>query len=138
MTDYRLVNIKDNINNTINLLVQDICKENKINYEKQEYKVLFSNEKIFVKNNDIKFTSGAKKSLSFYGKVYSKKKGNVIESIYLKDEVIHLKVNNDSLLIMCEGIENSTEVDNDQELLHFYVAPGNLLIMQDPLLWQTI
>ena len=138
MTDYKLVNIEDSINSTISFLVKDICKENKINYEKQEYKVLFSNEKILVKHNDVKFTSGSKNSLSFYGKIYSNKNGRVIESIYLKDEVIHLEPNHSSLLIMCEGIKNSTKVDDDQDLLHFYVAPVNLTTMQDPSLWQAI
>jgi len=138
MTEYKLVKIEDSINETITFIVQDICKENKINYEKQEYKVLFSNEKILVKNNDVKFTSGSKNSLSFYGKIYSNKRGRVIESIYLKDDAIHLEPNNNSLLIICEGIKNSTKVDDDQDLLHFYVAPANLIIMQDPSLWQAI
>jgi hypothetical protein len=138
MIHYILSDIKDNINNTINLLVQDICKENKINYEKQNYKVLFSNEKLLVKNNDIKFTSGSKKSLSFYGKVYSNKKGKIIESIYLNDQIVFLEPNNSSLLIMYDGINNSTTVESDEELLHFYVAPEILLKMQDPVLWQTL
>jgi hypothetical protein len=138
MIHYSLSDIKDNINNTINLLVQDICKENKINHEKQNYKVLFSNEKILVKNNDIKFTSGVKKSLSFYGKVYLNKKGKIIESIYLEDKTIYLEPNNSSLLVMYDGVNNSTKVDIDEDLLHFYVAPSILLGMQDPLLWQTL
>jgi hypothetical protein len=138
MIHYSLSDIKDNINNTINLLVQDICKENKINHEKQNYKVLFSNEKILVRNNDIKFTSGVKKSLSFYGKVYLNKKGKIIESIYLEDKTIYLEPNDSSLLIMYDGVNNSTKVDIDEDLLHFYVAPSILLEMQDPLLWQTL
>jgi hypothetical protein len=138
MIHYSLSDIKDNINNTINLLVQDICKENKINHEKQNYKILFSNEKILVKNNDIKFTSGVKKSLSFYGKVYLNKKGKIIESIYLEDKTIYLEPNDSSLLIMYDGVNNSTKVDIDEDLLHFYVAPSILLGMQDPLLWQTL
>jgi hypothetical protein len=138
MIHYKIVDIKDNINSIINLLVEDICKENKINYQKQKYKVLFSNEKILVKDNDIKFTSGLKNSLSFYGKVYSNKKGRVVESIYLKDEIVHIEPNHSSLLIMYEGIPNSTKVDSDEDLLHFYVAPEILLKMQDPLLWQTL
>jgi hypothetical protein len=138
MTHYKLVKIEDSIKETITFIVQDICKENKINYEKQDYRVLFSNEKILVKNNDVKFTSGSKNSLSFYGKIYSNKRGRVIESIYLKDDAINLEPNNNSLLIVCEGIKNSTTVDDDQDLLHFYVAPANLTIMQDPSLWQAI
>jgi hypothetical protein len=138
MIYYKLVDIKDNINNTINFLVQDICKENNINYEKQDYKVLFSNEEILVKNNDIKFTSGSKKSLSFYGKIYSNKKGKIIESIYLKDEIVYLEPNSNSLLIIYDSTNNSSTVDNDESLLHFYVAPAILLKMQDPILWQNL
>jgi hypothetical protein len=118
--------------------VQDICKANKVNYEKQDYKVLFSNEKILVKNNDIEFTSGSKKSLSFYGKIYLNKKGKIIESIYLKDKVVQLEPTHDSLLIIYDSTNNSTKVDIDEDLLHFYVAPAILLKMQDPLLWETL
>jgi hypothetical protein len=119
-------------------MVQDICKENKINYQKQEYRILFSNEKILVKNKDIKFTSGAKKSLSFYGKIYLNKKGKIIESIYLKDNLLQLEPKPNSLLVMCEGIDNSTLVENDEILTHFYVAPEALTRLQDPTLWQNL
>lgn len=138
MICYKLSDIKDNVNRTISLLVQDICKANKVNYEKQDYKVLFSNEKILVKNNDIEFTSGSKKSLSFYGKIYLNKKGKIIESIYLKDKVVQLEPTHDSLLIIYDSTNNSTKVDIDEDLLHFYVAPAILLKMQDPLLWETL
>lgn len=138
MIYYMIVDIKDDINNVISLLVQNICKENKINYQKQEYKILFSNEKMLVRNNDIKFTSGTKNALSFYGKLYSDKKGKVIEKIYLKDDVITFEPKHDNLLIMFEGIDNSTIVDDDQDLLYFYVAPNNLITMQDPSLWQDL
>ena len=138
MINYKLINIEDDVNSTINMLVQYACKENKINYQKQEYRVLFSNEKILVKNNDVKFTSGAKNSLSFYGKIYFNKKGKVLENIYLKDEVVRLEPNHDDILIMYEGVDNSTIVNEDQDILYFYVAPSNLLIMQDPSLWQIL
>lgn len=138
MIGYILSNITDDINNTIKLLIQDICKENKINYEKQEYKILFSNEKVFAKNNDIKFISGSKKSLSFHGKIYSNKNGKIIENIYLKDEVVQLEPDQNSLLVIYEETKNSTVVENDEDLLHFYIAPAVLLKMQDPNLWQTL
>jgi hypothetical protein len=138
MIDYRFFKIQDNINKTINLIVKDICKENKINYQKQEYKILFSNEKILFKNNDIKFTSGSKKSLSFYGKTYLNKKGKIIESIYLKDSLVQFEPENNSLLIMCEGVDNSTMVENDEYLTHFYVAPEALTSLHDPILWQYL
>jgi hypothetical protein len=138
MIQYKISDISDSVHNTINLMVQDICKENKINYQKQEYRILFSNEKILVKNKDIKFTSGAKKSLSFYGKIYLNKKGKIIESIYLKDNLLQLEPKPNSLLIMCEGIDNSTLVENDEILTHFYVAPEALTRLQDPTLWQNL
>ena len=138
MIQYKISDISDSVHNTINLTVQDICKENKINYQKQEYRILFSNEKILVKNKDIKFTSGARKSLSFYGKIYLNKKGKIIESIYLKDNLLQLEPKPNSLLIMCEGIDNSTLVENDEILTHFYVAPAALTRLQDPTLWQTL
>jgi hypothetical protein len=115
-----------------------MCKENKINYNKQEYKILFSNDKILFKNNSIKFTSGAKKYLSFYGKIYSDKKEKIIETIYFNDDLVNLEMQKDDLLIILGGIKNSTVVGQDEELLHFYVAPSYMLEMQDPEIWQNL
>ena len=62
---YNLFSLKENTNNSIVEQLKFMCKENKINYDKQEYKILFSNEIDYFKNNDIKFTSGSKKYLCF-------------------------------------------------------------------------
>lgn len=138
MIDYILFDVKDNINSTIKELVKDMCKENKINYIKQEYKILFSNEKMLVANNEVKFTSGSKKDLSFYGKVYLNKNGNVIENIFLQDDVVKLEPKETDILIISGGIDNSTVVEFDQELVYFYIAPTYLLEAQEPDLWQNL
>jgi hypothetical protein len=138
MIDYIISNVEDNVNNTISTLVQRMCKENKINYIKQEYKVLFSNEKMLLKYNNIKFTSGSKKDLSFYGKVYRNKKGKVVENIFLHDDFIEFEPKETELVVISGGIDNSTVVDIDQELLYFYVAPSHLLEVQDSNLWQAL
>lgn len=138
MIDYILFDVKENINNQIGMLVQDICKENKINYIKQDYKILFSNERMFIKNNEVKFTSGSKKDLSFYGKVYLNKKGRVVENIFLPDNTIEIEPNEGNAIIICGGLDNSTVVEVDQELLYFYIAPNHLLAGQEPGLWQSL
>jgi hypothetical protein len=115
-----------------------MCKENNINYIKQDYKVLFSSETILTKQNDVRFTSGSKKNLSFYGKTYLNKKGNVIENIFVKDDVIQLEPKETDLIIISGGVDNSTVVDLDQELLYFYVAPSHLLQFQNAKLWQNL
>jgi hypothetical protein len=135
---YIIHNIDSDVKFLINKLVKTMCKENNINYEKQDYRVLFSDEKIFYKYNGVKFTSGFNKSFSFYGKIYSNKKNKIIENLYFKDEFFVIEPNDRSLLIMSECIDNSTFVENDEELLHFYVAPSYLLDLQDPKLWQTL
>lgn len=127
-----------NLIESITIAVKAMCKENRINYEKQKYKILFSNETLFAKNNDIRFTSGSKKYLCFYGKSYSNKNGNISETIYLKDRPVNFNPENDKALLILGGIENSTAVDNDENLLHFYIAPSSLIGLQDPLLWQTL
>lgn len=135
---YNLFNVDADIVKSINIAVRTMCKENKINYERQSYKILFSNETLFVKNNGIKFTSGSKRYLCFYGKIYSNKKGIITESVYLKDNTVVLKPKLDSALIISGGINNSSMVDNDENLLHFYVAPETLLGLQHPDSWQTL
>jgi hypothetical protein len=138
MIDYIFDNIGDDLSGLIKTLAQTICKENNINYNKQNYKVLLSNEKLFAKNNNVKFTSGSKKYLCFYGKAYLDNKGSIVENIHLPDGLVTIKPQNNSLLIMCGGIENSTVVENTEELLHFYVAPSHMLELQDPKLWRFL
>jgi hypothetical protein len=138
MIHYLVSDIKKDINSTIKELVEYLCKENKINYKKQEYKLLFSNEKMLSQNNDMKFTSGSKNDLSFYGKIYLNKNGKVVESIYIEDDVIEVEPKDTELLIMYGGTKNSTTVEVDQELPYFYVAPSYLLEMQDLNLWQDL
>ena len=138
MISYMISDIDDDINNKIKILVKNICKENKINYKKQNYKILFSNEKILFKNNLVKFTSGSKKHLSFYGKIYSNKNKEVLENIYLEDNTIQINTKKTNIIIFCGGIKNSTIVEVDEELLYFYVAPSSFLQMQKPDLWQSL
>lgn len=135
---YSIFSLDSNLIESITVTVKTMCKENKINYEKQGYKILFSNETLFTKNNGIKFTSGSKKYLCFYGRSYSNKKENISETIYLKDGPIIFNPDNDKALLISGGIDNSTIVDNDENLLHFYVAPSSLLGLQDPDLWQNL
>jgi hypothetical protein len=138
MIDYILSSVSNDTDSTIKTLVQNICKENKINYQKQEYSILFSNEKMFLKNNDLKFTSGSKNILSFYGKIYLNKKGKLIENIFSHDSVIELEPKENDIIVIRGGVDNSTVVENDQDLLYFYVAPSSLLKSQQPNVWQTL
>jgi hypothetical protein len=135
---YSIFNQDTNLIESITTTLKAMCKENKINYEKQGYKILFSNEILFAKNNGIRFTSGSKKYLCFYGRSYSDKKGNISETIYLKDAPVTFNPENDRALLISGGIDNSTTVDNDENLLHFYIAPSSLLGLQDPDLWQNL
>jgi hypothetical protein len=136
--EYIVSNTESDINNTIKMIVQNICKENKINYEKQEYSILFAKEQMFLKNNDLKFTSGSKNILSFYGKIYLNKKGKLVENIFLTNKIVKIEPKETDLIVICGGIDNSTVVEVDQELLYFYVAPSSLLKLQQPNLWQPL
>jgi hypothetical protein len=138
MTKYILAPVKGDINDLVKTLVEDLCKQNKIDYERQKYRVLFSKESLLLKNNGVKFTSGSKKTLSFYGKIYLNKEKRVVESIYLKDTIIEVEPNTSDILIISSGIDNSTVVEADEAILHFYVAPTYLLELQDPDLWQAL
>jgi hypothetical protein len=84
------------------------------------------------------FTSGSKKYLSFYGKVYLNKDSKIVETIHLdnQDIVIHPSVN--SILIMSGGVKNSTVVENEEDVLYFYIAPTLMLDMHEPGKWEYI
>jgi hypothetical protein len=138
MISYNVSNINENILNSIIHQVKFMCKENNINYEKQKYNLLFSNEKVFYKNNDVKFTSGMKKYLCFYGKIYLNKKEIIVEKIHSENDLFVFTPESNDILIISGGIDNSTIVKDDEELLHFYVAPSHLLELQDPKLWQRL
>jgi hypothetical protein len=138
MIKYIVSDVVNSANVTIKTLVQSMCKENKVNYEKQKYNVLFSNEKMFIKNNDLKFTSGSKDILSFYGKIYLNKKGKLIENIFLDDNTVQIEPKETDIIVISGGVDNSTVVEIDQELLYFYVAPSYLLEAQQPNLWQSL
>ena len=138
MIFYNLIKVEDNIDKLINNLVKNMCKLNNINYDKQEYKILFSNEIDYFKNNDIKFTSGSKKYLCFYGKIYSNKKEKIIETLYMEDSLIKIEPKNDNILIMSGGIIHSTVVEHDEKIVYFYVAPSHLLEMHNPELWKKL
>lgn len=138
MIKHAIASIQGDINNTISILVQDMCKENKISYIKQDYKFLLSIDTLLLKNNEIKFTSGSKNTLSFYGKIYLNKNKKIIENIYLQDEVVSFEPKNTDILIISGGVNNSTFVETDEEVMHFYVAPSHLLELHKPNLWQTL
>jgi hypothetical protein len=93
---------------------------------------------MFIKNNDLKFTSGSKDILSFYGKIYLNKKGKLIENIFLDDNTVQIEPKETDMIIISGGVDNSTVVEIDQELLYFYVAPSYLLEAQQPNLWQSL
>lgn len=138
MINYFFAEINDSEIESIKTLLDFMCKENKIHKERQNYKIYFSTERIFIKHNNVLFTSGSNKSLSFYGKVYLNKDSKIIETIHLDDQdvVIHPYVN--SILIMSGGVKNSTVVENEEDVLYFYIAPNLMLDMHEPDKWEHV
>lgn len=138
MIEYFFAEIKDSKIESIKTLLEFMCKENKIYKERQNYKIYFNKEKIFTKHNNVLFTSGSKKYLSFYGKVYLNKNSKIIETVHLDDKnvVIHPLVN--SVLIISGGVRNSTVVENEEDVLYFYIAPTLMLDMHEPKKWKYI
>jgi hypothetical protein len=136
--DYFFSEIKDSQTESIKTLLDFMCRENKIYKERQNYKIYFNKERIFTKHNHVLFTSGSKKYLSFYGKVYLNKDSKIVETIHLdnQDIVIHPSVN--SILIMSGGVKNSTVVENEEDVLYFYIAPTLMLDMHEPGKWEYI
>jgi hypothetical protein len=138
MIEYSVAKINNSSIETIKYLLDFMCKKNKINKKKQNYKIFFSNEKIFSKNNDVLFTSGLKKYLSFYGKIYLNKKDKISETIYLQNEIVTFDALKDNVLIILGGVNNSTTVQNQEDIVYFYIAPSIMLDLQEPDKWEDI
>lgn len=136
MTQYSVSKIEGSDIESIKTLLEYMCKENRINQKSQDYKILFSNEKVFKKHNSVLFTSGSKKYLSFYGKLYLNKKNKISETIYLEDETITFEAFKDTVLIISGGVNNSTNVEDEENILYFYIAPKIMLDLQEPGKWQ--
>ncbi len=115
-----------------------MCKENNISQKRQDYKILIKEERLFPKDNDILFTSGSKKYLSFYGKIYLSNNSKILETIYQDDQKTTLEPSVNSLLIISGGVKNSTIVESEESIRYFYIAPNHLLGLQDPEKWQDI
>jgi len=138
MIEYSISKIKGSHTESINALLEYMCKENKINKKSQDYKILFSNEKVFKKHNSVLFTSGSKKYLSFYGKLYLNKKNKIIETVYLDNGPISFEVFDNTVLIIFGGVNNSTNVEDEENILYFYIAPKVMLDLQEPGKWQDL
>ena len=138
MIDYAFTDTGSNELDSLQMLLSVMCKENKINQLKQDYRVFFSKEKVFIKNNNIRFTSGSKKYLSFYGKFYSDKNNKILETIHSESGDVLFRPESNTILIIFGGVDNSTVLDNDQEIIYFYIAPRHLLDLQNMENWQPI
>jgi hypothetical protein len=138
MTEYSFTEIKDSEIESIKTLLGFMCKENNIHQERQNYKISFNKEKIFIKNNHVLFTSGSKKYLSFYGKVYLNQDSKIIETIHSESQNITIEPSANSVLIISGGVSNSTTVENEEDVLYFYIAPSLMLDMHEPGKWQNI
>jgi hypothetical protein len=136
--EYSFVDIVNNEFESIQELLGVMCKKNKINQYRQDYRIIFSSEKIFVRNNGVRFTSGSKKYLSFYGKIYLNKNGKIIETVHIDDKDVFFSASNNSLLMISGGISNSTVLEYDQEIMYFYIAPKSMLELQDIKNWQKV
>lgn len=138
MVEYCFTKIEGTKIESIKSLLNFMCKENNINKERQEYRVLFSKETVFKKNNGVLFTSGSKKYMSFYGKIYLNQNSNIVETIHLDGQDLVLEPYDNSILIIYGGVNNSTTVQHDEDVLHFYVAPRHLLDLQDLSKWENL
>jgi hypothetical protein len=116
-----LVDYKKEIKNQVYLL----CAENNININKQNYKILIFNETLKPSNNI--FTSGSRKTLSFYGRVYLDIDKKIKEKIYGSGVTQEFEILPNSLIIMSSGTHSSTELTEDVDILSFYVAPSSLV-----------
>jgi hypothetical protein len=138
MIDYVFADIGNSVNKSIEMLLSVMCKTNKINQQKQDYRIFFSKEKMFIENNKVQFTSGSKKYLSFYGKIYVGNFGKITETIHSDSGDILLNPLNNTVLMIFGGVNNSTVLEDDQDIMYFYIAPKHTLDLQNPENWQPV
>lgn len=138
MTHYVFTEIESTEFESIQKILDAMCKENNINKERQNYKILINKEKIYPKYNNVLFTSGSKKYLSFYGKIYLSKNKKILETLYLDHQDIVLEPSKNSLLVILGGIINSTVVEKEEDVLYFYIAPSTMLNLHEPGRWKDI
>lgn len=138
MAEYYFTKLEGTEIESIKSSLSFMCKENNIHKERQNYKILVDKEKLLPKNNNIIFTSGSKKSLSFYGKLYLDIDKEIVETIYLNSQSVTIKPSNGTLLMISGGIGNSTVVQNEENIVYFYIAPQHLLELQDPEKWENL
>lgn len=138
MSDYCFTALGASEIESIRTLLTFMCKENNINQERQKYKVLFNNEQVLTQHNGLMFTSGSKKYMSFYGKIYLNKNINMVETIVTGGDNVIIEPYANSILMISGGVNNSTTVQNDQDVLYFYIAPEYLLELQDSQKWENL
>lgn len=125
MNNFKIVDNSINYMDDIKKQIEILCIENNINKNKQNYKILVLNETI-VPNNLI-FTSGSRKTLSFYGRVCIDAGNRIKEKIYEGKTVQEFYLKHNSLIIIRGGTHSSTEVEKNTQVLSFYIAPESMV-----------
>jgi hypothetical protein len=124
--------------NQINTKLDIICKNKKINKEKQNYLLLVNSEIVKKENNDLFFVSAEKKSLSFYGRVYKNIVSEIKECVDTGNSIECFLINSPSIVIIESGIKSKTEVNIDTQVQEFYIAPKHLLLAHDLSQWHEL
>jgi hypothetical protein len=133
----KIINSYTNIYDSISNQLKEICIENKINIDKQNYHIFIEDSTIFKGNNGIFYTSGDAKYLSFYGRIYDDPI-NVEEVIRVNGEHLSYKIMNKSIVIFAGGVESSTKTTKDIKIKEFYIAPLYLIKGQDLSNWKPV
>lgn len=125
MSNFKIVDNSTNYIDDIKKQIDILCIENNINKNRQNYKILILNE-IIVPNNLV-FTSGSRKTLSFYGRVYIDTGKKIKEKIYEGKTMQEFYLSPSSLIVIRGGTHSSTEIEENTQVLSFYVAPESMV-----------
>jgi hypothetical protein len=113
--DFNINSLKENIK----AIIQNLCKEQNINFEKQDYKIsgIFNN----IENNTW-YSLCSKKLFNFFGKYYLT--DNVLETFKNQTDEYNISVNKNDLVIALHHFYNKTYSETESKCIEFYVAPS--------------
>lgn len=125
--DYNIFTMPNNVKlyNHLKAEVENICKLNNINKDKQNYFVSAFKNTAKKLDNDQWYSTTTYRYLSIYGKLYLD--DVFVESFSSDEKTLNHTFNATDMFLALDHIENKTKVESDKDYIEFYVAPARLI-----------
>lgn len=130
-----------NVENSENLLseikknVIDFCNKYPINFEKQNYKISFVNDKINEQTSQEWYKVTTYKYLHFFGRVYLD--NDVKETLVIGNQEYSFTGTQNTVILILNGLEINS-ISKDSNVIDFYIAPSNNIHNFEPSAWNVL